>query len=63
MLGIVGLIVLPVVCSTLAIIFGLLARRDIDRDPRLTGATMAVVAVVLGVLGILAGILWFIYLV
>jgi Domain of unknown function (DUF4190) len=58
-LGIVGLIILPVICSTLAIIFGVMARNEIDRDPTLTGRGMAIAGLVLGIVGLVAGIIVF----
>lgn len=60
-LGIVGLVVAPIICSTLAIVFGVLARNEIRRDERLTGGSMALWGIALGVLGVIAGIGWIAY--
>jgi hypothetical protein len=57
-LGIAGLLIAPIVCSTLAIVFGVLARRDIDRRPALTGRGLATAGIVLGVLGLALGLVW-----
>jgi uncharacterized protein DUF4190 len=51
-LGIAGLIILPVVCSVLAIIFGQQAKREIDADPTLTGRGMAQAGFILGIIGL-----------
>lgn len=61
-LGIVGLIVLPIVCSTLAIIFGALAMGDTSKDPALTGRGRAIAGIILGVVGLIAGIVVWIVL-
>jgi hypothetical protein len=57
-LGIAGLLIAPIVCSTLAIVFGVLARRDIDQRPALTGRGLATAGIVLGVLGLALGLVW-----
>jgi hypothetical protein len=57
-LGIIGIFILPIVCSTLAIIFGVQARNEIDRDPSLGGRGLATAGMVLGIVGIALGILW-----
>lgn len=57
-LGILGLIVAPIVCSTLAIVFGVLARREIDREAGLGGASLALAGIVLGVLGLVVGVIY-----
>ena len=56
MLGIVGILVFPVVCSTLAIIFGALALRDMGPDPEVRGRSMAWWGLGLGIAGLLIGI-------
>lgn len=61
-LGIIGIFILPIVCSTLAIIFGVQARNEIDADPSLGGRGMATAGMVLGIVGIALGILWAIVL-
>ncbi len=55
-LGIVGILVFPVVCSTLAIIFGALSLRDMGADPSLEGKRMAWWGLGLGIAGLLVGI-------
>ncbi len=55
-LGIVGILVFPVVCSTLAIIFGALALRDMGNDPDVKGRSMAWWGLGLGIAGLLIGI-------
>jgi uncharacterized protein DUF4190 len=58
-LGIGGLLVIPVICSVLGIIFGVMARNEIDRDPYLEGRGMATAGLVTGIVGL--G-LWFLIL-
>ncbi|MSO45088.1 MAG: DUF4190 domain-containing protein [Thermoleophilia bacterium] len=55
-LGIVGVLVFPVVCSTLAIIFGALALRDIGTNPDIQGRRMAWWGLGLGITGLVLGI-------
>jgi Domain of unknown function (DUF4190)/Septum formation len=57
-LGITGMILcFFVVPSVLALVFGLLARRDIKRsENRLTGKSQATAGIVLGAIGVLAGV-------
>lgn len=62
-LGIVGLIIVPVICSTLAIIFGVMGRNETEADPTLGGRGMATAGLVLGIVGLVAGIIVFILLV
>lgn len=56
-LGIVGLLIFPIVCSTLAIIFGVMGRNEIDRDPSLSGRGMATAGLVMGIIGIVWGVI------
>ncbi|WP_217924999.1 DUF4190 domain-containing protein [Miltoncostaea oceani] len=58
-LGIVGLLLVPIVCSTLAIIFGALAMGDTSKDPQLQGRGQAIAGLVLGIVGLVAGVLLF----
>ena len=51
-LGIAGLVVCPLVCSILAVIFGNQAKRKIGSDPSLDGEGMAKAGVILGWVGI-----------
>ena len=55
-LGIVGVLVFPVVCSTLAIIFGALALRDIGDRTDIAGRKMAWWGLGLGIAGLIIGI-------
>lgn len=55
-LGIVGILVFPVVCSTLAIIFGALALRDIGDHDDIQGRKMAWWGLGLGIAGLIIGI-------
>jgi hypothetical protein len=55
-LGIVGILVFPVVCSTLAIIFGALALRDIGDNDDIQGRKMAWWGLGLGIAGLVIGI-------
>ena len=56
-LGILGLIVLPIVFSTLAIVFGALAYRDTRAPAGLGGRGIAVAGLVLGIVGLILGLL------
>lgn len=51
-LGILGLVFCPIVCSVLAIIFGQQAKGEIERDPSLGGAGMATAGFVMGIVGL-----------
>ena len=51
-LGILGLILCPIVCSVLAIVFGQQARGQIERDPNLTGAGLAQAGYIMGIVGL-----------
>lgn len=59
-LGIVGLLILPIVCSTLAIVFGTMARNETQRDPGLGGRGMATAGFVLGIVSL---VVWIIVLI
>jgi hypothetical protein len=50
--GLAGLVVLPLGCSTAAILFGLWGRRRVARKPGLRGRGVATAGLVLGVLGL-----------
>jgi len=54
-LGVAGFLVCPVVCSVLAIIFGVQAKNRIRQDPSLQGAGMAQAGFVLGIIGVALG--------
>ncbi len=51
-LGVAGFVVVPVVCSVLAIILGSQAKREIEADKRLGGESMARAGVILGWVGL-----------
>lgn len=56
-LGIAGLFILPIVLSTLAIVFGGMSMRDTRQDPSLGGRGLAIAGVVLGVIGLVLGVI------
>jgi hypothetical protein len=51
-LGIVGLVVCPIICSVLAIVFGQQAKGQIERDPNLGGAGLAQAGYIMGIVGL-----------
>jgi hypothetical protein len=51
-LGIIGLIIFPIICSVLAIVFGSIAKGEIQRDPSLGGSGSATAGLVMGIIGI-----------
>jgi hypothetical protein len=53
-LGIIGIFLLPIVCSVLAIVFGAMARGEIQRDPTISGGGMATAGLVTGIIGVVA---------
>lgn len=55
-LGLAGLIVAGIILGILALVFGLLARRDIERQPGLGGRGMAIAGIVLGPIDIVLGV-------
>jgi Domain of unknown function (DUF4190) len=56
-LGIVGLLLCPLVCSVLALVFGYQSRNEIDSDPSLGGRGTATAGIVLGWVGIAFAVL------
>jgi hypothetical protein len=58
----VGLFFAPLLASTIAIVLGHLARRDLKRDPTLVGGGYALVGIVLGWIGVLIGVVLLILL-
>jgi Na+/H+-dicarboxylate symporter len=56
-LGIIGLLVLPIVFSTLAIVFGALGIRDTRPPSGLDGRGMAIAGLVLGIIGLVLGLI------
>jgi hypothetical protein len=69
-LAIIGIFILPIILSAIAIIVGWAALNDIDRNPALGGKGIAVAGIVLGVIGLIIGIIgivvaaaynWFIF--
>jgi len=47
-MGILGFVFLPLIGSILAIVFGIMARKQINREPNTGGWAMAVIGIVLG---------------
>jgi hypothetical protein len=56
-LGVIGLIVFPVICSVLAVIIGYQARSAIDKSVVLGGRSRATTGIVLGWVGLAGWIL------
>src|SRR5947209_3874294 len=54
-LGIGGFVVCPLICSVLAVIFGLQAKTKIRQDPSLQGEGMAQAGFILGIIGLAIG--------
>lgn len=52
-LGVLGLMFIPVIGSILAIVFGAVAMKQIDRDPGLDGRGLAIAGLVMGIVGVL----------
>ena len=52
MLGIVGLLVAPLIASTIAIVLGHVARRELRREPLLVGNGYALAGIILGWVGV-----------
>lgn len=61
-LGLAGLFIAPLIASTVAIVLGHFARRDVKRDPTLAGAGYALVGIVLGWIGVAIGVVFVILL-
>jgi hypothetical protein len=58
-LGLLGIFLLPIVFSILAIVFGVSARGEIDRNPQIAGRGNATAGVVLGIIGLVGWALIF----
>ena len=56
--GIIGVFVLALVFSTVAIALGVVAKNEMDRDPELEGRGKAIAAIVLGVIGLVVFAVW-----
>ncbi len=56
-LGIIGLVFIPVVAPLLALWLGISARRQIRADPSLSGDWMATAGIVLGAVGVALSLL------
>lgn len=54
-LGIIGLVLIPLISSAAALGLGISARREISREPGVAGGGLAVAGIVLGAVGL---ILW-----
>jgi hypothetical protein len=63
-LGICALLVCPIICAPLALVYGNRARNEIDSSGgRLGGRGMATAGIVLGWIGIAWAVLWIIYII
>lgn len=51
-LGLLGVTIVPFVCSPAAIVYALRARRETASDPNLAGSTAALVGLALGITGV-----------
>lgn len=60
-LGIVGLVICPLVCSVLAVVFGKQAKDQIAANPGMGGAGLAQAGVVLGWVGIVLSALGLVF--
>jgi hypothetical protein len=56
-LGIIGILILPIVFSVLAIVFASIARREIEADPSLGGKGLATAGLVTGIVGLVGGLI------
>ena len=56
-LGIAGLVVCPLICSVLAIVFGTQAKNKIRQNPSLQGEGMAQAGFILGIIGLAVGVI------
>jgi hypothetical protein len=56
-LAIVGLFIIPIILSVLAIIIGWAALTDIDRHPTTGGKGLAIAGIVIGLIGLVIGII------
>jgi hypothetical protein len=54
--GVLGLLVLPIVFSVLAVVLGALSVRATRRDRALGGRGLAIAGIVLGIVGLLVGL-------
>lgn len=63
-LGICAILVCPIICAPLALIYGNKARNEIDASGgRLGGRGMATAGIVLGWIGVAWAVLWVIYII
>jgi hypothetical protein len=63
-LGICALVVCPIICAPLALVYGNKARNEIDSSGgRLGGRGMATAGIILGWIGIAWAVLWVIYII
>jgi hypothetical protein len=56
-LAIVGLFIIPIILSVLAIIIGWAALTDVDRNPSIGGRGLAISGIVIGIIGLIIGII------
>jgi len=55
--GLGGLVVAPVILSVVAIVLGIMARKECDADPTLGGRGMATAGLVIGIATVVIGLL------
>ena len=55
--GILGLLVAGIILGLVAIVLGVMARRDIEREPGLGGRGMATTGIVLGAIGLVLAVI------
>jgi hypothetical protein len=51
-LAICGLIIVPLICSGLAIFFGVMGRRETEHDPTMQGRGIATAGLIIGIVGL-----------
>src|SRR4051812_43416605 len=62
-LGIAGFVVCPLICSVLAVIFGVQAKNKIRQDPSLQGEGMAQAGFILGIIGLAVGAIFLVIII
>lgn len=60
--GILSLIVFGFIFGPIAVVVGIIARREIAREPNLTGRGLALAGIILGILGFIASVIFVIVL-
>jgi hypothetical protein len=56
-LAIIGIFVIPIVLSLLAIVLGWSGIYEIDRHPQLAGKGMAIAGIIIGIIGLIIGVI------